>query len=64
VPCGGSGGGDVSGGGGGVTTTVSYRSNVGHRLAVQHLGCMDISGQFHVLEVSLDENNVYWNDNK
>jgi hypothetical protein len=42
---------------------VSDRLNFGHRLAVQHLECMDLSGQFHVQDVSIDENNFYWNDN-
>jgi hypothetical protein len=63
VPRGGDGGGNVSGGGGERTATVSYRSNVGHRLAVRRLECIDLSGQIHVREVSIDENNFYWNDN-
>jgi hypothetical protein len=35
-------------GGGSATTMVRYRSKVGHRPAVQCLGCMDLSDQFHV----------------
>ncbi len=45
------------------TAMVSYRSNMGHRLAVGHLGCMDLSGQFYVWEVSIDENNFQCNNN-
>jgi hypothetical protein len=35
-------------GGGSAMAMVSYRSIIGHRLAAQRLGCMDLSGQFHV----------------
>ncbi len=63
VPCDGGGGRDVVGGGGSTTATVIYRSNMGHRLAVQRLGCMDLSGWFHVWEVSIDENSFHCNYN-
>ncbi len=35
-------------GGGSATAMVSYRSNVRHRLAVRRLGCMVLTGQFHL----------------
>jgi hypothetical protein len=40
-----------------VSKARSYKSNVGRRLAVRRLGCMDLSGQSHLREVSIDENN-------
>ncbi len=45
MPRGGGGGGDVSGGGHDGNGKLQI---VGHRLAVQRLGCMDLSGQFHL----------------